>query len=77
MPEAKGRREANPVRPRPRPRNDHSPEEFGKDILDDESTVTAEADTNPDRPRRFAVTRPRGPASLDRPDGDCRAARWG
>jgi transcription termination factor Rho len=34
MPEAKGRRDASPMRARPRPRPDQPPEEFGQNILD-------------------------------------------
>jgi transcription termination factor Rho len=38
MPEAKGRREANPLRARPhRPRTDQPPGDFGQNILDDEA----------------------------------------
>ena len=38
MPEAKGRRDANPLRARPRPRPDQPPEDFGQNILDDENS---------------------------------------
>ena len=41
MPDIKGRREANPARPRPRPNSERAPEDFGKDILDDETPVQA------------------------------------
>jgi transcription termination factor Rho len=37
MPEAKGRRETLPPRARPRPRADHPHEEFGQNILDDDT----------------------------------------
>src|SRR5262245_31301395 len=47
MPEAKGRREANPLRARPpRPRADQPQGEFGQNILDDE----AQARPGPDAP---------------------------
>src|SRR5437016_396214 len=44
MPEAKGRREAPPLRSRPRPRSDQSPEEFGQNILDEVATPEANVD---------------------------------
>src|SRR5882724_6157856 len=43
MSEAKGRREANPVRARP-PRADSAPEEFGQNILDHETPTPAPED---------------------------------
>src|ERR1043166_3451066 len=53
MPDIKRPREANPVRPRPRPpANERSPEDFGKDILD-ETPVQASAD-GPPAPARAA-----------------------
>ena len=51
MPEAKGRREANPLRTRPRTRADGSHEEFGRDILDNDTptpTATPNADGQSD-----------------------------
>ncbi len=41
MPEAKGRREANPLRSRPRTRADGSPAEFGENILEPETPAAA------------------------------------
>src|SRR5438105_6400182 len=52
MPDIKGRREANPARPRPRPASERAPEEFGKDILDEEKPVQASNDGAPVSPPR-------------------------
>src|SRR5438552_17505031 len=55
MPDIKGRREANPARPRPRPASERAPEEFEKDILDEEKPVQASNDGAPAAPREPAA----------------------
>src|SRR5438034_3709636 len=53
MPDLKGRKDANPSRPRPRTaKPDGPPSQFGQDLLDDETTKRAEPPADPNLDNR-------------------------